>query len=135
MPHRDKLRMVLDRAFTVESEAQNSQKIEVSSQASFKLSSGEALYLNGILDQSPGSIDVKVEGNIAVFTEDEKIAQSAPVFPPTQCARFLLMRPAGQLEKSNYEKEYKQEPLVFEELVLKGDAFEKTGQTTKYIPR
>ncbi|MFA5991315.1 MAG: hypothetical protein WC794_03660 [Candidatus Doudnabacteria bacterium] len=135
MPHRDKPRMILDRSFPLNTEMRNNQEVEINPQAVYNLSTGEKLYVNGILDQSPGNIDVKVPGNIAVFTQDKETADKAPKFSPTLCSRFLLMHSASFAEKSVYEQENKQDVLIFEEIVCKDGGFEKTGKKEKIIPR
>ncbi len=133
MPHRDKLRMVMDRS----PESGNLQKMEIDPTGIYELSSGEKIFVNGILDHSPGNVDVLKEGNVAIFTRDQAILAQANAFLKikTICSRFYLMRQAGDLDKTVYEKQNRQTVLVFEELTFENGKFAKTGKNFKFVPR
>lgn len=139
MPHGDKLRRVLDGVPGAVEKAENGQEtqkiIEIDPAHIYVLSSGESLYVNGIFDESPGNINVRADGNIAIFTEYKSVAEKAPKFPKTNCSRFYLMRLASPSEKTPYQFENNQQVMVFQQLELEGERFKITENSTTFIPR
>ncbi|MEK7162158.1 MAG: hypothetical protein AAB729_05735 [Patescibacteria group bacterium] len=139
MPHGDKLRRVLDGVPEIFDKAErgqeNEKNIEVDPTQTYKLSSGDDLYVNGIFDESLGNINVRASGNIAIFTKDKDIAAKAHKFPNTNCSRFFLMRLANPSEKTPYQLEHNQQVMLFHQLELEGDQFKTTEQSTTFIPR